>query len=103
MKNLIKSIYLGILLINCLVISGCFMRHIPDVQQGNIFDKKAVQQLRIGMPKDVVQSLLGTPMLDSVFEDDCWTYVYTKQINGGKIKEKEINLYFVNDKLARIK
>lgn len=104
MKNYSKLAILAVLFSSCFLLTGCVIKpYRIDVQQGNVVDAKAVQQVRLGMTKDVVESILGTPMLDSVFEDNCWTYVYTNQINGGKIEKKEINLHFDGDKLVSIK
>jgi outer membrane protein assembly factor BamE len=94
-----KIITITILLISC-TLMGCV--YVPDVQQGNIIDKSAAQKLHTGMTKDQVRELLGDPVLTNCFDENYWTYYYTMQKNGGKIKEQYLNLYFTNNRLIKI-
>lgn len=95
MKKIITIITLMIL---C-PLMGCV--YVPDVQQGNIIDKSAVNKLHTGMSKEQVRNLLGDPVLTNSFDKNYWTYYYTMQKNGGKIKEQFLNLYFTNNKLTK--
>lgn len=100
MKKIIIKITI---LIFCLSITGCFLRpYVPTIQQGNIIDQSAITKLHYGMNKEQVYFLLGGPVLVDVFNNDYWTYVYTKQVNGGKITKKSLNLNFRDNKLAII-
>jgi outer membrane protein assembly factor BamE len=85
-------------------IAGCgtIKPYEVDVEQGNQIDSAMVKQLHIGMTKDEVASIIGTPVLGDTFDDDYWSYVYTKQINGGKIEKRDLELEFSNDKLTKI-
>jgi len=92
-----------ILITLALCLTGCFLRpHKVDVQQGNVWPKEAVQQLHVGMSKIEVEALLGTPLLTNSFNDYYWTYVYTNQVNGGKITKKTLVLRFDKNRLASI-
>ncbi len=73
-----------------------------DVEQGNILDKKIISQLSLGLSKDGVKTLLGSPVLIDPFDENIWLYACTKQINGGKIDKKKLVLKFKNDKLSSI-
>lgn len=95
-----KKILILVLFSGCLM--GCFRPYVVDVQQGNIVDQAKLNSLTMGMTKQEVRNLLGTPVLVDVFDQDCWTYAYTKQIHGGKIATKVVNLYFVEDHLTNI-
>ena len=55
-------------------LAGCVYR--PDIQQGNYFDRKSVDQVQVGMTRTQVRYLLGTPMLPDVFDKDRWDYLY---------------------------
>ncbi len=100
MKRIITEITI---LIFCLSITGCLLKpYVPPVQQGNVINQSAVNKLHYGMNKEQVYSLLGEPILIDVFNNDYWTYVYTKQVNGGKITKKSLNLNFRDNKLAVI-
>ncbi|MFA6408765.1 MAG: outer membrane protein assembly factor BamE [Gammaproteobacteria bacterium] len=86
-----------------LCLSGCIRPYKVDVQQGNVLDKQALLQLQIGMSKNQVQDLLGTPVLTDVVNSNQWVYVYTNQINGGLITKQHVELFFRKDKLVEIK
>jgi outer membrane protein assembly factor BamE len=90
-------------LIVCLGLTGCLLKpYVPPVQQGNIINQSAINKLHYGMNKEQVYSLLGEPILINVFNNDYWTYVYTKQVNGGKITKKSFDLNFRGNKLVTI-
>ena len=57
--------------------AGCGLVYTPDVQQGNLLDKKNVDQLQPGMTKRQVLVLMGTPSVISPFDNDRWDYVST--------------------------
>jgi outer membrane protein assembly factor BamE len=93
---------LSVCLFFCLV--GCsYVRpyHVP-VQQGNVLETKDVQQLALGMSKNEVEDLLGTPVLRNAFADNYWTYVYTNKINGKKLEKKQLIVYFAGNKLVKV-
>ena len=82
-------------------VSGCGLVYSPDVQQGNILDKKTIDQLQPGMTKRQVLVLMGTPSVTSPFEQNRWDYVSTQQHRGGDIKKRTYTLTFNNDTLVR--
>lgn len=98
-----KKLITIITLITCCSLTGCIHPYVPDVQQGNILKSTAVNQVQIGMSKQNVLALLETPVLVDVFNADIWTYVYTKQIRGGKIMKQDLVLYFKDNQLVKIK
>jgi len=92
-----------VIVIISLCLTGCFLHpHKVDVQQGNVWPQETVQQLHLNMKKSEVESLLGAPLLANAFRNDYWTYVYTNQINGGKITKKSLVLQFNKDRLSKI-
>jgi len=98
-----KTMQKVLTLIAILALTGCFLRpHKVDVQQGNVWPEAAVAQLHLNMKKTEVQGILGEPLLANAFASNYWTYVYTNQINGGKVVKKSLTLYFFNDRLVRI-
>tara|TARA_B100000989_G_scaffold27987_1_gene18046 strand:+ start:444 stop:782 length:339 start_codon:yes stop_codon:yes gene_type:complete len=64
------------------------------ILQGNIIEEKDVEQLSLGLTKDQVQYLLGTPMLNSPLHPDRWDYIYSVTIGGQLIGEKKLSLLF---------
>jgi len=98
MHKLIRT--LGFTLL-ALSLAGCGLVYVPDVQQGNILDKKTVDQLHPGMTKHQVLVLMGSPSVHTPFNQDRWDYVSTQQHRGGPIKIRTFTLTFNNDTLAR--
>jgi outer membrane protein assembly factor BamE len=71
------------------------------VYQGNLLDKKTVDQLQPGMTKRQVVVLMGSPSVNSPFSQNQWNYVSTQQHRGGPIKIRTLTLTFNNDALVR--
>lgn len=99
MRKIILIFLTSLLLVGC----GVLKPYQVDVQQGNILDQDNVKQLQLGMTKNEVKELLGSPLLNNTFENNHWNYVYTNQINGGKIEQKRLRLEFEADKLVQVK
>jgi len=98
MHKLIRTLGFAML---ALSLASCRLIYTPDVQQGNLLDKKNVDQLQPGMTKRQVLVLLGSPSVDSPFAQNQWNYVSTQQHRGGDIKIRTLTLTFNNDSLVR--
>jgi outer membrane protein assembly factor BamE len=98
MQKLIRTLGLAMM---ATAIAGCGLIYTPDVQQGNLLDKKNVDQLQPGMTKRQVLVLLGTPSVISPFDNDRWDYVSTFSHRGGKMTTRTLTLTFNNDTLVR--
>lgn len=74
-----------------------------EIQQGNFVSQEAVSQLKLGMSKDQVRFVLGTPLLTDIFHADRWDYVYRRQmVNSNVIEQRKIAVFFEDGKLKRI-
>jgi outer membrane protein assembly factor BamE len=80
--------------------SGCVYR--VTVQQGNFLEKRNTDQLTTGMTKVQVRYLLGTPMMPTIFDADRWDYLYYLKIGRLKPMERQLTVYFKDDKVDRI-
>src|SRR5215469_16907962 len=98
MHKLIRTLGFAMLAVS---LASCRLIYTPDVQQGNLLDKKNVDQLQPGMTKRQVLVLLGSPSVDSPFAQNQWNYVSTQQHRGGPIKIRTLTLTFNNDALVR--
>lgn len=54
--------------------SGCVYQ--INVQQGNKLEPKDVESVKVGMTRNQVRFLLGTPMVTDVFHKERWDYFY---------------------------
>lgn len=74
-----------------------------EIQQGNFVSQDMVSQLKLGMSKDQVRFVLGTPLITDSFHSDRWDYVFRRQRSGSKELEKyKLAVFFADGKLARI-
>ncbi|QWT22007.1 outer membrane protein assembly factor BamE [Bacillus sp. NP157] len=97
-KLLIRTLGMALL---ATATAGCGLVYTPDVQQGNLLDKKNVDQLQPGMTKRQVLVLLGTPSVISPFDNDRWDYVSTFSHRGKPMVTRTLTLTFNNDTLVR--
>jgi outer membrane protein assembly factor BamE len=98
MQKLLRT--LGLVLLATSV-AACHLVYVPDVQQGNLLDKKTVDQLQPGMSKRQVLVLMGSPSVNSPFSQNRWDYVSTVSHRGGPMKIRTFSLTFNNDTLVR--
>jgi outer membrane protein assembly factor BamE len=73
-----------------------------DIQQGNYVSQEMVSQLKVGMTKEQVRYVLGTPLVADIFHADRWDYVYYKDPRRGTREGRKIAVIFENGKLARV-
>jgi outer membrane protein assembly factor BamE len=74
-----------------------------EIQQGNYISQEAVSQLKLGMTKEQVRFVLGTPLIADIFHEDRWDYVYRRQRqNSREVEERRVSVFFEGDKLVRL-
>ena len=84
-----------------LLSGGCVYR--LAIQQGNIVDQEKVNQVTIGMTRNQVRFLLGTPLIDDPFHRGRWDYLYYLQPGrSDKVEKRWITLYFEDNSVVRI-
>jgi len=54
--------------------SGCVYR--ANISQGNLIKQEDLDQVEVGMTRNQVRFLLGTPLVDDPFHQARWDYVY---------------------------
>ena len=73
-----------------------------DIRQGNTLDQETVDSLRVGMTKQQVIFLMGTPLVQDPFHTNRWDYVYTFQPGGGEMTSQHVWLQFEGNQLTKI-
>lgn len=74
----------------------------PDVVQGNFVSSEQAQALRLGMPRQAVRDILGTPLVTSVFHSDRWDYAFTIRRQGAEPQLRRFSVFFKNDTLSQV-
>ena len=73
-----------------------------DIRQGNYVTPEMREKLKLGMTKQQVRYVLGTPMLADAFHGDRWDYPYRLEQRGEIVEKQLLTLYFDGDRLARV-
>ena len=74
----------------------------PTITEGSDLEIEAVKKIKIGMTKDAVINLIGTPSINDPFHQDQWDYIHHSSIDGEKIVHYRLTLIFSGDYLAEI-
>ena len=69
-----KLVPILLLLMTLAFASGCVYR--ATISQGNLIKQEDLDQVEIGMTRNQVRFLLGTPLVDDPFHQARWDYVY---------------------------
>lgn len=92
------------LLVACVGLAGtgCGIVYRQPIYQGNLIESSAAEQLQVGMSKQQVQGLLGTPSIQDPFHHDRWDYTASQRTDRlGRTAVKNLTLWFENDALVR--
>lgn len=94
-----RSLLLSLLVLG---LSGCSIIYKLPTRQGNVVEQKQLDQLQVGMSRDQVKFLLGTPIATSPFRTDRWDYFGYYKSPRGQVSTRTVSLYFDDNKLARM-
>ncbi len=90
------------LALGVLLLGGCGLIYKVDVYQGNLLDEDGMAQLKTGLTKRQVQSLIGAPALDDPFHANRWDYISTVSQRGEPMQVRNLVLTFDGDVLTSI-
>ncbi|MBU2925614.1 outer membrane protein assembly factor BamE [Colwellia sp. 4_MG-2023] len=73
-----------------------------DIPQGNYLEQKSIDKIQVGMTKEQVKFVLGSPVLVDSFDKDTWNYVYRfKSGRSEKLDtQKNFTMKFEDNKLV---
>lgn len=82
--------------------AGCGIVYRQPIYQGNLIEPSAVEQLQVGMGKQQVAAMLGTPSIEDPFHHDRWDYTSTQRRGRtGPAEVKNFVVFFENDSVTR--
>ena len=82
--------------------SGCVYR--ASISQGNLIKQEDLDQVEVGMTRNQVRFLLGTPLVDDPFHAARWDYVYFVRIGRDPATFKRwVTIEFENDLVVEIR
>ena|ERR1700756_4369822 len=83
-------------------LAGCSIIYKLPTRQGNVIEQKQLDQLQMGMTRDQVKFLLGTPIATSPFRTERWDYFGYYKSPRGDVSTRTVSFYFDDNKLARM-
>ena len=82
--------------------TGCSFVYRQPIYQGTLVSPENVEQLQVGMNRQQVSALLGTPSVQDPFHHDRWDYTATERVGRtGGTEVRNLVLFFEGDSLAR--
>lgn len=97
MNMQIKIILLTLLLASC-----GLKPYKMDIHQGNLITAEMRDKLKLGMSKQQVRYVLGTPLIKDAFHGNRWDYMHRFEHGGKVVEQQRLTLDFEGDKLQRI-
>lgn len=91
---------LTILCASMLLLTGCNIIYKQNIQQGNALEQDDLDKLELGMSKNQVNFLLGTPAIQDPFNQDRWDYISSFARRGGDPVRRLVTLKFEDDTLT---
>jgi len=99
----IKLVLLSTLLASCSYLSSPVLSpYKMDIRQGNYVTPEMREKLKLGMSKQQVRYVLGTPMVSDAFHGNRWDYIYSLEQRGEVVEKQRLTLYFEGDSLVRM-
>jgi outer membrane protein assembly factor BamE len=100
LNPLLHKTIIGIALV-CLISFSTACVYELDVQQGNKLEPKDVESVEVGMTRNQVRFLLGSPVVADVFHDDRWDYVYYFRAGRSKKPERRWLIVWFEENIVR--
>lgn len=93
------------ILVLAALLTGCSTLKFPGVhritiQQGNVVTQAMIDKLKPGMTRRQVQFVLGNPVINDQLNRDRWDYIYTIDIPGMDRVQRNLNVYFIDERLS---
>jgi outer membrane protein assembly factor BamE len=83
-------------------LSACEIVYKLPTRQGNVLEQKELDKVALGMTREQVKFILGTPIAASPLRDDRWDYFGYYKPPRGKAMSRTVSLYFQGDQLVRM-
>jgi outer membrane protein assembly factor BamE len=98
--RILLAIALSASIASCAVIDPLVYK--IDIPQGNYLEQRDVDKLRVGMTREQVRFVLGSPVAENVFRDEEWNYIFRLKPGRGDVITRELTVRFEGDHLASI-
>jgi len=81
--------------------TGCVYR--TNIAQGNLIEQEDLDQVEVGMTRNQIRFLLGTPLIDDPFHAARWDYIYYIRIGRNDAAFKRwVTIVFEDDIVTEV-
>lgn len=86
------------------ILTGCSFPgvHKEPVEQGNVLLPERLERLEVGMTRDQVQFLLGSPITVNTFNPNRWIYLERIDFDGEIRNNDYVIVEFIDDRVSAI-
>ena len=85
-----------------LSLAACELVYKLPTRQGNVLDQKDLDKVTLGMSREQVRFVLGTPLAATAMQSDRWDYYGYYKPPRGEARSRTVSLWFEADKLVRM-
>jgi len=89
MRNIL---ILSIFILTTVLSSGCVYR--SGIIQGGQIDDRAIKRVEVGMDRDQVKRLLGTPSVNNPYHIDRWDYLFFTLNRANSKAPERVSIFF---------
>jgi len=97
MRNIL---ILSLLILTTTLSSGCVYR--SGIIQGGQVDDRAIKRVEVGMTRDQVRRLLGTPAINNPYHIDRWDYVFYTLNTANSRTPERVSIFFDKGSVSKI-
>ena len=72
------------------------------IEQGTLLSQKNLDRLKIGLSKEQVKFLLGSPTIEDAFHSEQWDYIFYHRKEISVTDPKKITIVFANERVREI-
>src|SRR6185312_14045584 len=106
LETYVAAMRARIITLAVLLIAGCSsvpsLLYKIEIQQGNVITQEMVNKLKPGMTRSQVRFALGSPMISDAFHENRWDYLYRFEQRGRLVEQRNLIVFFEDDKLTRL-
>jgi outer membrane protein assembly factor BamE len=73
-----------------------------DIVQGNVVTKEQLAVLKVGMSRNQVRDILGSPLVTDAFHVDRWDYIFTIRRPGTEAQRRSVVVRFEGEAVKAI-
>lgn len=104
MRTRLLLVAVSLMLASCSVIDWfkTFAPYKMEIRQGNYVTPEMKEKLRLGMSREQVSSVLGSPLVSDVYHANRWDYIYRLEVKGKLAEQSRLTVYFKDGFVSRI-